>query len=72
MVQATGGDISAKELILAIGIETGKDYSTIIAALEVNEIETVEDLENLGQEDYQTLGFSIALKNRVKKIIEQR
>ena len=64
MVQATGGsDISAQDLITAIGAETGKDYSAIVAALGVNEIETLEDLANLGQEDYQALGFSIALKN---------
>ena len=55
---------------MSIAAETGKDYTVVINALQENEIETVDDLLNLEPEDFSTLGFSLGLKNRIKKIKE--
>lgn len=71
MVQAVEAN-SAKDLIRSIGAELGKDYSDLIRSLQENEIETLDDLANLEPADFTTLGISMALKNRVKKILEQR
>ena len=71
MVQAVEAN-SAKDLIQSIGAELGKDYSDLIRSLQENEIETLDDLANLEPADFTTLGISMALKNRVKKILEQR
>ena len=58
-------------MVLNIAAETGKDYSVVISALQANEIDTLDDLFSLEPEDFTTLGFSIALKNKIKKIREQ-
>ena len=45
MVEASTSEInSAKDLILSIAAETGKDYSTLISRLEESELETIKDL----------------------------
>ena len=54
-----------------IGLETGKDYSTVIRTLETNEIDSLQDLRLLDPDDFTFLGFSMALRNRVKRYLEQ-
>ena len=67
MVQASNS-VSAKDCILSIAAQTGKDYSAVISSLEENEIETLDDLLNLDAGDFKDLGFSMALRNRVKAL----
>ena len=60
------------ELIEHYAVEMSKDFSNVIANLEENDIVTVDDLTNLSDSDLKDLGFSLGLKNRVKKNIQER
>ena len=69
MVTASGTEHTAKTLILEIGQQTNKDYSSVVQALEENDIVTLDDLIDREPEQYKELGVNIGLANKVKKAL---
>ena len=56
--------MNARELMEEFGRGIGKDLSELIQTIQVNDIETVEDLTRLSENDLRELGFTIGIKNK--------
>ena len=72
MVQANLNNASSREILLAVGVQIGKDMSSVIETLESNFVLNAEDLAKLTKDEFKELNVPIGLINRIQHELASR